>query len=146
MMTDLSSQESGTPGVLPMDMEVWAEQLLQRVLGAIAALDAPDNRASDQASASGGGGHGGVSFLLQSMFRCHMHCRHTCTAVMSARLRHKHGYHECTTDTITGSWTCQFQTTRRLNSETESPSVSQKLGLETSDTLSGSTRSARKGV
>lgn len=107
MINDLTPQESGTRGLLPMDMEVWAEQLLQRVLGAIAALDAPDNRASDQASASGGGGNGGVSFLSQSMFRCHLHGRHTCTAVFSARLRHMHGCHGCTTGTMTGRWTCQ---------------------------------------
>lgn len=52
-----------------MDLEAWAGGLLQRLLAVIEALDAPDHRAADQAS--GSGGDEGASWLLtdQSMFR-----------------------------------------------------------------------------
>jgi hypothetical protein len=57
-------------GALPLPVEAWAEELLERVLTAIAALDAPAEARGGEAGAGAGRGEA-ASFLLDasSMFR-----------------------------------------------------------------------------
>jgi hypothetical protein len=57
-------------GALPLLVEAWAEELLERVLAAIAALDAPAEARGGEAAAGAGRGEA-ASFLLDasSMFR-----------------------------------------------------------------------------
>lgn len=64
-------QESGQPGILPLDMEAWADAVLDRCLVIVEAMETPDNRSADRHSGSDAEMH--ASFLLAtdvSMFRC----------------------------------------------------------------------------
>lgn len=64
-------QESGQPGLLPLDMEAWADAVVERCLVIVEAMETPDNRSADRHSGSDAEMH--TSFLLAtdvSMFRC----------------------------------------------------------------------------
>lgn len=68
-VSSIQEEGSGEPLALPLAAEAWADDLLSRLFGVLANLEAPEHRASDQGGAAGP--QTGGSFLLseQSMYR-----------------------------------------------------------------------------